>query len=155
MNLKIGSKAPDFKLLDQDKSEHSLSTYKSKWVLIYFYPKDDTPGCTVEAKGLRDLYSEFEKINVIVLGISKDTTPSHRRFVDKYNLPFTLLSDKEKKVAKLFGALGKKKFMGREYMGVLRNSYLIDPGGCIRKIYEGVTPKTHAEEVLQDIKELN
>ena len=155
MQLKTGKRAPDFRLWDQEKNEHSLSDYLGKWVLIYFYPKDDTPGCTVEAKGIRDLHGEFERLNTVILGISKDTAPSHRRFIEKYDLPFTLLSDQQKQVIEMYGALGLKKFMGKEYMGVLRNSYLINPEGMIAKIYEGVTPEVHAEEVIKDIEELS
>lgn len=151
--LKEGDSVPAFTLPDQDKKDHNIHDYLGQWVLVYFYPKDNTPGCTVEATEIRDNYSEFEKLNVAVLGISKDSSGSHQKFIEKYDLPFTLLSDKEKQVAELFGSLGLKKFMGKEYMGVLRNSYLIDPNGVVRKIYEGVTPKDHAQEVLEDVKE--
>ncbi len=155
MNLKLEKCAPDFRLWDQDKNEHSLSDYRGKWVLLYFYPKDNTPGCTVEAETFRDLHAEFKKLNVVIFGISKDTAPSHKRFIEKYDLPFTLLCDQQKEVAELYGALGLKKFMGKEYMGVLRNSYLIDPEGHLRKIYEEVQPATHAKEVLEDVKALS
>lgn len=154
MKLKIGTIAPQFTLFDQNKVEHSLSDHLGEWVLLYFYPKDNTPGCTVEAKGIRDLHEKFEKLNLCVLGVSKDTAGSHSRFIEKYKLPFTLLSDSDKKLAKTYDSLGKKRFMGREYMGVLRNSFLIDEKGVIKKIYEGVTPATHAKEVLEDVKAL-
>lgn len=152
MKIKVGNKAPDFSLPDEHKEMHSPSDYLGNWLLIYFYPKDDTPGCTVEAKEIRDAYNKFKRANIAVLGISKDTANSHKRFIEKYDLPFALLSDKEKEIADLYGSLGLKKFMGREYMGVLRNSYLISPEGKIKKIYEDVTPQTHATEVLDDVK---
>jgi peroxiredoxin Q/BCP len=152
--LKIGEIAPEFTLWDEDKKEHTLSDYRGQWVLIYFYPKDNTPGCTVEALMFRDLYDEFKKLDVKVFGISKDTAPSHKRFIEKYALPFTLLCDQQREIAELYGSLGLKKFMGKEYMGVLRNSYLIDPEGKLVRVYEGVTPKTHASEVLEDVKAL-
>lgn len=150
--IKVGNKAPDFTLLDEDKVEHTLSNYIGKWVLLYFYPKDNTPGCTVEATTIRDNFSEFEKNKIVVLGISKDTSNSHKRFIEKFNLPFTLLVDKEKRIAELYDVLSLKKFMGREYMGVNRYSYLINPEGKIKKIYKDVVPKEHAEEVLLDVK---
>ena len=152
MRLKEGDSAPPFTLLDEEKHEHTLSEFLGSWVLLYFYPKDDTPGCTVEATGFRDHFDKLTRAGVVVLGVSKDTVPSHKRFKEKYKLPFFLLSDKEKELAKRYGALGKKKFMGREYMGVLRNSYLIDPKGVVRKIYEKVDPKRHAEQVLGDVE---
>ncbi len=154
MKLKQGDKAPDFSLPDQEGTMHALSDYRGKWVLVYFYPKDDTPGCTKEACAIRDAWPNFQKIKAVVLGISKDSEQSHGKFAKKYKLPFTLLADAEKDVLSKYGAWGKKKFMGREYMGTLRNSFLIDPKGTIAKIYEKVSPATHAEDVLQDLKEL-
>lgn len=150
--LKKGIKAPDFELLDQDKVPHKLSDYKGKWILVYFYPKDDTPGCTIEAKAIRDNFPKFKRNKIVVLGISKDTSNSHKRFIEKFDLPFTLLVDKDKKIAELYGVLSLKKFMGKEYMGVNRYSYLINPKGKIEKIYKDVVPKDHAEEVLLDVK---
>ena len=120
MKLEIGKPAPEFTLWDENKEEHTLSDYRGKWVLVYFYPKDNTPGCTVEAEMFRDLYSEFEKLEVKVFGISKDTAPSHKRFIEKYDLPFTLLCDQQKEVAELYGSLGLKKFMGREFTDHLK-----------------------------------
>ena len=155
MNLKEGQKAPAFTLLDENEDTHKLSDYKGEWVLLYFYPKDDTPGCTVEAITIKDAYKDFKKKGITVLGVSIDPVKSHKKFKDKYKLPFTLLSDEDKKVVNKYGVWGKKKFMGREYMGTLRNSYLIDPKGKIARIYEGVTPKKHANEVLNDIEELS
>jgi len=154
MKLKIGDKAPQFLLTDQNGKEHRLSDYEGKWVLLYFYPKDDTPGCTKEACTIRDNYSDFKKNKVVVLGVSTDSVTKHKKFEEKYSLPFTLLSDEEKKVVNLYGVWGKKKFMGKEYMGTNRNSFLIDTSQNIVKIYEKVKPTEHAQEVLRDIKEL-
>lgn len=134
---------------------HKLSDYKDKWMLLYFYPKDMTPGCTVEACTLRDNYDDFKKIKAAVLGVSADAPARHAKFADKYDLPFTLLSDESKEMLKVYGVWAKKKMMGREYMGILRNSYLIDPAGKIAKVYEGVKPANHAKEVLEDLKELS
>lgn len=153
--LKEGSVAPDFELLDQNKKPHKLSDYKGKWVLLYFYPKDNTPGCTVEAVTIRDNFPKFKKNKIVVIGISKDTSASHKKFEEKYELPFTLLVDKEKEIAKKYGVLGKKKFMGREYMGVNRFSFLISPDGKISKTYYNVLPAEHANEVLSDVKKLS
>ncbi len=153
--LSIGNKAPDFTLSDQDGKTQTLSDYKGSWVLIYFYPKDDTPGCTKEACAIGANFPAFEKLKVVVLGISTDSIKSHKKFADKYKLPFTLLSDEQKEIVNLYGVWGKKKFMGREYMGTNRSSFLVDPKGIIAKVYEKVTPDTHAEEVLEDIKNLS
>ncbi len=153
--LKIGSKAPDFNLPDQNGEMHTLKDQKGKWVLLYFYPKDDTPGCTVEACTIRDNYSAFKKAGIVVLGVSADSVKKHAKFADKYDLPFTLLADEEHQALDVYGVWAKKKFMGREYMGILRNSFLIDPDGKIAKIYEGVKPADHAEEVLADVKAMS
>jgi peroxiredoxin Q/BCP len=149
-----GSKAPDFSLLDQDGKEHSLSSYAGKWVLIYFYPKDDTPGCTKEACAIRDSFPAFDSQKAVVLGISPDSVKSHKKFEEKYSLPFTLLADEEKKVVNAYGVWGLKKFMGREYEGVMRTSFLVAPDGKVAKVYESVKPEKHAAEVLSDLKEL-
>lgn len=153
-NLKVGSKAPAFKLPDQDGKEHSLSDYKGKWVLLYFYPKDDTPGCTKEACAIRDDFNNFEKIKAVVLGASCDSVKSHKKFQEKYQIPFTLLSDEGKTLVQAYGVWAEKKFMGRKYMGILRSSFLINPEGKIAKVYEGVKPADHAAEVLADLKSL-
>jgi len=152
MKLKIGQKAPGFSLPDQDGEVRSLTDYAGRWVLLYFYPKDDTPGCTTEACALRDQFPAFGKINLAILGVSVDSVKSHRKFADKYKLPFTLLSDEEKKVVEEYDVWAKKKFMGREYMGTLRTSFLIGSDGVIKKIYEGVKPAEHPQEVLTDLK---
>lgn len=149
--LKINTKAPDFSLPDQDGKIHSLADYKGKWVLVYFYPKDDTPGCVKEACAIRDNWPLFEKIDCVVLGISIDSVKSHDKFVNKYKLPFTLLADEKKEMVKKYGAWQKKKLMGKEYMGIKRMSYLINTDGKIAKIYLDVNPAEHADEVLNDI----
>ncbi len=143
--------APDFTLEDQNGVSHTLSELKGKWVLIYFYPKDDTPGCTKQACAIRDSWAEFEKQNCTVLGISTDTGKSHKKFEEKYTLPFTLLADIEKNVVEAYGVWAPKKFMGREFLGTLRTSFLITPQGTIAKVYEKVKPETHAEMVLADL----
>ena len=154
MKLNVGDKAPDFTLPGEDGKQHSLADYTGKWVLLYFYPKDDTAGCTKQACSLRDEFPKFKKMKAEVVGVSTDSVGSHGKFADKYELPFTLLADMEKGLVKLYGVWGKKKFMGREYMGTLRTSFLIDPKGNIAKIYEAVKPEEHAEEVLEDLKQL-
>lgn len=152
MSLTAGNKAPDFSLLDQDGKIHSLKDYAGKVVLLYFYPKDDTPGCTVEACTIRDSWSKFKKAGIVVLGMSVDTVAKHKKFADKYTLPFTLLADVDKEVVNAYGVWAKKKFMGREYMGIKRWSFLIGADGKILKIYEDVKPADHADEVLADAK---
>jgi peroxiredoxin Q/BCP len=151
IKLKINQQAPDFKLKDQNGKIHKLSNYQGKWVLLYFYPKDDTPGCTKEACAIRDNFPNFKKLSVVVLGVSVDSVESHKKFSQKYNLPFTLLSDERKEIVKKYGVWGKKKFMGKEYEGTLRTSFLISPQGKIAKIYENVKPEIHAEEVLNNL----
>lgn len=147
--------APDFSLYDQSGHEHKLSNYKGQWVFIFFYPKDNTPGCTKEACAIRDNYDQYMQHNVKVFGISTDSVKSHLSFVEKQKLPFTLLADTDKEVVNDYHVWGKKKFMGKEYMGIHRMSFLIDPEGNIAKIYEKVKPAEHAEEVLKDIEMLN
>lgn len=151
---KIGTEAPEFTLPDEKGKEHTLSSYRGKWILLYFYPKDDTPGCTKEACAIRDEFPKFGKLKAKVLGVSADSIEKHFKFKEKYQLPFTLLSDPDKKVIKSYGVWQKKKFMGKESMGIVRSSFLIDPQGKIAKVYAKVTPAAHAEEVLADIKEL-
>jgi thioredoxin-dependent peroxiredoxin len=150
----IGQSAPDFTLLDQDGKEHILSAYRGQYVLIYFYPKDDTPGCTKEACAIRDAEPDFKGLDAIVLGISPDTVKSHKKFAEKYGLPFTLLADPEHVAIDAYGVWGRKKFMGREYDGVFRTSFLIAPDGTVAKVYETVKPEVHAAEVLADLAAL-
>ncbi len=154
LKLRPGFPAPDFTLPDQDGKPHALSEYRNGWVLLYFYPKDDTPGCTTEACTIRDTFPDFGKLQATVLGVSIDTAASHKKFATKYRLPFMLLADAEKKVVKQYGVWGKKKFMGREYGGTLRTSFLIDPAGKIAKVYQDVKPAAHAAEVLHDLAAL-
>ncbi len=144
-------KAPQFSLPDQDGVVHSLSDYKGKWVVLYFYPKDDTPGCTKEACTFRDLQETFNKKNAVIFGVSKDSVESHKKFSQKFKLPFPLLSDPSHEVISAYGAWGKKKFLGREFEGIMRNTYLINPQGEIEKTYEKVDPVKHIEEILADL----
>ena len=150
--MKLGQKVPTFTLPDQDGKMHSLADYTGKKVLLYFYPKDDTPGCTTEACNFRDNYKELSKMGLAILGVSKDSVKSHKKFVEKFDLPFPLLSDETGEMVEKYESWGKKKFMGREYMGVLRNSFLIDEDGKIAKIYEAVKPADHVGEVTTDIQ---
>ncbi|NSW51199.1 MAG: thioredoxin-dependent thiol peroxidase [Anaerolineae bacterium] len=142
------SAAPDFSLLDQDGVERTLSEYRGKPVVLYFYPKDDTPGCTTEACEFRDDYDEYRKAGVTVLGVSPDSPKSHAKFKAKYNLPFTLLADEEHAVCDAYGVWVLKKMYGREYYGVARTTFVIDADGVIRKVFEKVTPKGHSAEIL-------
>lgn len=148
-------KATDFHLKDQNGKERTLSEFKGKWVVLYFYPKDDTPGCTKEACGFRDSFRELQKMNVQILGISKDSVSSHKKFADKYNLNFPLLSDEDVEIIKAYKSWGIKKFMGRIFQGIIRNTYLIDPKGEIAKFYEKINPLTHASQIISDLKILS
>lgn len=148
-------KAPDFTLLDQDKQPHSLTEYTGKWVVLYFYPKDDTPGCTTEAcnfRDARDAIAEFG--NAVVIGISKDTVKSHKKFVDKFGLNFTLLSDPDHTVIEAYGAWQEKSMFGKKYMGIQRATYIIEPAGNIVKEYPKVDPAKHAAEIIADLQAL-
>jgi len=151
MPIQEGMLAPDFCLLDEAEVEHSLSDYRGKNVLLYFYPKDDTPGCTKEACNFRDDFSSYTKAGVIILGVSPDGPKKHNRFKLKYSLPFTLLADTDHKVCELYGVWGKKKMMGREYDGVFRTTFLIDPAGKILKFFKNVKPDQHSAQVLEEI----
>jgi peroxiredoxin Q/BCP len=149
--LTQGTFAPDFSLLDQDKTTHSLSQYKGQRVLLYFYPKDDTPGCTKEACAIADVYNDFAQKGIVVLGVSKDSPASHKKFVNKYQLPFTLLSDGQGDVVEAYGAWQNKSMFGRSFMGIKRISYLIDAEGNILNVYPDVDPATHALQILHDV----
>ena len=152
MALQIGDAAPDFTLPDQNGELVSLAGFKGRRVVIYFYPKDDTPGCTKEACNFRDQWSAFEQHNIAVLGISKDGATSHSKFISKYELPFTLLTDAEPcPVAESFGSYGLKKFMGREYMGMMRHTFVVDAEGKIEKPYTKVKAETMADDILRDL----
>ena len=152
--LKNNSKAPDFKLPSTNKSNYQLKDSLGKYVVIYFYPKDDTPGCTIETKDFNKLLSKFEKLNCEILGISKDNLKSHDKFRDKYKIKFDLLADEEIKVLKKYKVWAKKKFMGREFMGIVRTTFLIDKKGKIIKIWNNVKVKDHAKEVLETLQNI-
>lgn len=142
-------KAPDFVLPDNNGNTHNLKDYKGKWVVLYFYPKDDTPGCTTEACSLRDARDDIAALGAEIIGISKDEASDHEKFKAKYSLNFTLLSDPEGKAIDAYGAWGKKMF-GRE--GILRKTFIIDPDGMVQKVYGRVTPLGHGEQVLEQLK---
>lgn len=152
--LKIEKIAPAFSLVDQDEIKHSLKQYQGKYVLLYFYPKDDTPGCAKEACMIADVYKDFSKLGIVVLGVSKDSSKSHKKFATKYNLPFTLLSDPEAIVIEKYEAWKEKKMFGRSFLGIERISYLINPEGKIARVYPKVDPASHALEILKDVKVL-
>lgn len=154
MALTTGIQAPDFTLPDQSGTSRTLSAYRGKWVLLYFYPKDDTPGCTTEACEIRDNFSAFGNHNAVVLGVSGDSVQSHEKFAKKHTLPFTILADEQKKVIEAYGVYGQRKFLGKTFLGIHRTSFLIDPSGKVVKVYEKVKPKIHAKEVLSDIAAL-
>jgi len=149
MPVQAGEVAPDFSLMDESGINHSLSDYRGKPVVLYFYPKDDTPGCTAEACSFRDGYGAYHRSGVVILGVSPDSSKKHTKFREKYSLPFTLLADEEHKVCDLYGVWGRKKFMGREYDGVFRTTFLIDPQGIVLKVFENVKPDGHSDQVLQ------
>ena len=146
--LKEGDKAPDFAVNDGEGKTVRLKDLKGKKFVLYFYPKDDTPGCTKEACSFRDSFSKFKRRGIEVFGVSLDSEKSHQKFTEKFSLPFRLLADTDRKLSESFGTYGQKKFMGREYMGNHRMTFLIDEKGKIKKIFEKVKPEDHAEEVL-------
>ena len=148
MAISAGIPAPDFELQDETGTSRKLSDYRGRNVVLYFYPKDDTPGCTKEACNFRDDYSAYEQAEVAILGISPDNVKSHAKFKKKFQLQFPLLADEEHKVCDLYGVWGPKKFMGREYEGVLRTTFLIDGDGNIVKVFENVRPAEHSAELL-------
>jgi peroxiredoxin Q/BCP len=148
MTLMVGALAPDFRLYDETGAFRQLSEFRGSPVVLYFYPKDDTPGCTTEACNFRDGYGEYKRAGVVILGISPDPVKSHADFKAKFNLPFTLLADNEHKVCELYQVWGRKKFMGREYDGVFRTTFVISPAGKILKVFENVKPEGHSQEVL-------
>jgi len=153
MALKEGSKAPGFTLMSSEGKEVSLADFKGKQrVILYFYPKDDTPGCTVEACEFRDNIKKIERTDAVVLGVSPDGVDSHNKFIGKFKLPFLLLSDTEKKVCNDYGVWVKKSMYGKEYMGVARTTFILGKDGKIEKIYEKVKPEGHAAEVLEFLK---
>jgi peroxiredoxin Q/BCP len=154
MSLKTGTKAPAFSLPSDSGETVSLSGLKGKPVVLYFYPKDDTPGCTVEACEFRDSWADVQKTGAVVLGVSPDGLADHKKFRAKFKLPFPLLADEDHAVADAYGAWGDKSMYGRKYKGILRTTFLIGPDGTIARVFEKVKPKGHAAEVLASIKEL-
>ncbi|TLD85970.1 thioredoxin-dependent thiol peroxidase [Helicobacter sp. MIT 05-5294] len=154
MELTLNATAPNFSLPNQDNAEISLHDFIGSWVIVYFYPKDKTPGCTTEACDFRDNLESFSDSNAVVLGISPDSTKTHQSFINKESLNFTLLSDPSKSVLKSYGAWGLKKLYGKEYEGVIRSTFLIDPQGKIAYIWKNVKVKGHIAEVLAKLKEL-
>lgn len=151
MYLSVGEKAPDFNLLDQNNQTISLESFRGQHVLLYFYPKDDTPGCTTEACNFRDDYSSYQNANIMILGVSPDSPTSHKKFQDKYQLPFTLLADENHQVCDLYKVWGPKKSFGKEYDGVHRTTYLIGPNGIIQEVFQKVSPAKHSTQVLEII----
>ena len=149
------TKAPDFKLPSTNKKDFSLKDSKGNYVIIYFYPKDDTPGCTTETNDFNKLLPKFKKLNCEILGISKDNLNSHEKFKNKYKIKFDLLADEEKKVLKKYKVWAKKKFMGREFLGIVRTTFLIDKKGKILKIWNNVKVNGHAQEVLETLENIS
>ncbi len=146
---KEGSMAPNFAAKDANSETVRLKDLRGQKVVLYFYPKDDTPGCTKEACSFRDAFADFKKRDIKVLGVSKDSEASHKKFAAKYKLPFTLLADPDHSIADAYGVYGEKKFMGRTYLGVKRVTFLIDEKGKVKKVFEKVKPEEHAREVLE------
>jgi peroxiredoxin Q/BCP len=151
---KEGAKAPDFDLPASNGKNITLKDLKNKNVVVYFYPKDDTPGCTMEACGLRDCFKEIEKLNAVVLGVSPDSVKTHMKFISKFSLPFTLLADEEKKMSLDYGVWVEKSMYGRNYMGVARTTFIINKKGKIAKVFEKVKPEGHHQEILTALKSL-
>ncbi len=154
MPIQANVTAPDFELEDDTGTKRKLSSYRGEAVILYFYPADDTPGCTKEACNFRDDYSQYQNAKVTILGVSPDSVHSHAKFKSKYGLPFPLLADEGHKICDAYGVWGPKKMMGREYDGVLRTTFLIDPRGKIARVFENVRPAEHSTEVLAALKSL-
>ena len=152
--MKEGDVAEDFCLPDYQGKEHCLHDYLGKWIVLYFYPKDNTSGCTREAKDFTEMRDEFEKLGAVIVGVSKDSPKSHEKFINKHQLNILLLSDENHEVLEKYGAWGKKKNYGREYFGTIRTTYLIDPQGKVVKIWKNVRVKGHVEKVLETLKEV-
>ena len=149
INLNVGDKAPDFVALNEFGQSTSLSEFLGKKVILYFYPKDMTPGCTAESCNLGENYTVLQEKGFVVLGVSPDSSKSHQKFIDKYNLPFSLIADEDKSVIKAFGVWGPKKFMGKEYDGVHRTTFIIDEVGVIEKVFSKVNTKDHTNQILE------
>lgn len=152
LTLKSGDKAPLFSATNQDGHQISLADFKGQEVVLYFYPKDDTPGCTKEACAFRDEFADFKKTGAVILGVSTDSAKSHAKFVEKYKLPFVLLADEDKAIVQAYGVWGQKSFMGRKYLGTHRVTFLIGPDGRIKRIWTEVKPQEHAKEVLEALE---
>lgn len=152
VELKEGDVAPDFKVAASNGKTVSLGDFLGKNVILYFYPKDNTPGCTKEACGFRDSHDNLAGLNAVVLGVSTDSLKSHDKFIEKFKLPFLLLSDEKKEIVQAYGAWGRKKFMGREYDGIFRHTYWIGSDGRIKKVWRVVKPETHAGDVINAVK---
>jgi len=150
--IKKNQKAKDFKLMDTLGNTVKLSDYKGKYIVLYFYPRDNTPGCTIEAQGFKDDYDKYKKLEIVILGVSGDNAASHKKFCEKYSLPFTLLCDIDYKVSTLYNAYGQKSFMGKKFIGILRKTYVIDKDFKIMKIFDKVDVKNHSKEILGLIK---
>jgi peroxiredoxin Q/BCP len=146
--LKVGELVPDFTLVDQDEKSHTLSQYRGKKVVLYFYPKDMTPGCTVQAEGMRDSMNDLESKGIVVLGVSVDDVKSHKKFVEKHNLNFPLLADTQKTVVEVYGVWKEKSMFGKKYMGIQRDTFLIDEEGKLIQHFEKVNPLKHASQIL-------
>jgi len=153
MPIHAGTTAPDFELPDENGKLHRLSDYRGKAIILYFYPKDNTAGCTVEACNFRDDYSDYQAAGVTILGVSPDPVASHAKFKNKFDLPFPLLADEGHKVCDLYGVWGPKKFLGRSYEGVLRTTFVIGPYGIIQQVFENVKPPGHSKQVLAAINQ--
>ena len=143
-----GDEAPDFTLRSEVGESVTLSSFRGRSVVLYFYPRDDTPGCTTQACGIRDAYGEFERVGAVVLGVSPDDERSHVKFKQKYRLPFTLLADPDHVVAEKYGVWGEKSYMGKKFLGVTRSTFVIDEAGVVKRIFPKVKPATHADDVL-------
>ena len=152
MPIAAGIQAPEFSLIDDGKTVRRLSDFRGRPVVLYFYPKDDTPGCTTEACNFRDDYSAYVTADIVILGVSPDSVQSHEKFKKKFALPFPLLTDEDHKVCDQYGVWGPKKFIGRDYEGVLRTTFLIDSNGRVAKVFENVRPSEHSTEVLDAVK---
>ncbi len=153
MPIQASQPAPEFSLPDETGKLRSLAEFRGQPVVLYFYPKDDTPGCTTEACNFRDDYPVYQENGIVILGVSPDSPKKHTKFKEKYNLPFTLLADEDHQVASAYGVWGPKKFMGKEYEGILRTTFLIGPDGSILKVFENVKPDGHSGQVLAALKE--
>ncbi len=152
--LEPNTHAPNFSLKDQNGQIHKLSDYLGRWVILYFYPRDNTPGCTTEACAFRDHFDVLRKMGIEIIGVSKDSITSHQNFTDRFSLPFTLLSDPERKIIQSYGAWREKTFAGKTFMGTHRMTFIINPKGVISKIFENVNPSTHVQEIIAHFNSL-